>query len=229
MCGRSYDGERGISRLAEGWVSLAAAQQRRGRAGRVQPGVCFKLFSRRQADKMQVSRPLICISHCLLCCCADCLAPCCHYCIVNCDTLSLTCCSHTDYAAGLVAEQEQQLPEVCRTPLEQLCLTVKTRFGPDHKLLHVLSQMLTPPEATAITSAVRALSALGALHDTEALTPLGRLLSQIPMDPRLAKTCIFACMLRSVVHVADPVSSCLAVQQIWDACVCLCLNRDCAS
>lgn len=86
---------------------------------------------------------------------------------------------------------------MCRTPLEQLCLTLKTRFGPHHKLMDVLSQMLTPPEATAVVSAVRSLTALGALDADEALTPLGRLLSQIPMDPRLAKTCIFACMLRS--------------------------------
>ena len=49
-----YDAERDISRLAEGWVSRAAAQQRRGRAGRVQPGVCFKLFSHAQAALMQV-------------------------------------------------------------------------------------------------------------------------------------------------------------------------------
>ena len=94
-------------------------------------------------------------------------------------------------------EQEQQAPEVCRTPLEQLCLTVKTRFGPEHKLHSILSQMLTPPEAAASRSAVQSLSSLGALDGEEALTPLGRLLSQIPMDPRLAKTCIFACMLRS--------------------------------
>lgn len=99
--------------------------------------------------------------------------------------------------------QEQQAPEVCRTPLEQLCLTVKTRFGPDHKLLDVLSQMLTPPDGTAVVSAVRSLTSLGALDGGEALTPLGRLLTQIPMDPRLAKTCIFACMLRSVPHLGS--------------------------
>ena len=46
-------------------------------------------------------------------------------------------------------------------------------------------------------SSVDALSSLGALDREEALTALGRLLSQIPMDPRLAKTCVFACMLRS--------------------------------
>lgn len=95
--------------------------------------------------------------------------------------------------------QEQQAPEVCRTPLEQLCLTVKTRFGPNHKLMNVLGQMLTPPDTAAVGSAVRSLTSLGALDAGEALAPLGRLLTQIPMDPRLAKTCIFACMLRLVV------------------------------
>lgn len=64
-------------------------------------------------------------------------------------------------------------------------------------LLDVLSQMLTPPPPSAIMSSVDSLSSLGALDADEALTALGRLLSQIPMDPRLAKTCIFACMLRS--------------------------------
>ena len=35
-------------------MSLASAKQRRGRAGRVRPGACFKLFSRCQAARMQV-------------------------------------------------------------------------------------------------------------------------------------------------------------------------------
>jgi hypothetical protein len=38
VLGCSYDPSRGLSRLAETWVSQAAAQQRRGRAGRVAPG-----------------------------------------------------------------------------------------------------------------------------------------------------------------------------------------------
>ena len=38
---------------------------------------------------------------------------------------------------------------------------------------------------------------LGALDDEELLTPLGQHLSRMPMDIRLAKTLIYASMLRS--------------------------------
>lgn len=38
--------------LVETWVTRAAARQRRGRAGRTQPGVCYKLYTRKQAEKM---------------------------------------------------------------------------------------------------------------------------------------------------------------------------------
>ena len=49
-----YDAGRAIARLEETWVSVAAAQQRRGRAGRVQPGMCFRLFSRATFASMEV-------------------------------------------------------------------------------------------------------------------------------------------------------------------------------
>ena len=38
-----FDAENGTARLTETWVSQAAARQRRGRAGRVRAGVCFRL------------------------------------------------------------------------------------------------------------------------------------------------------------------------------------------
>ena len=41
-----FDPARGLASLQEAWVSQAAAMQRRGRAGRVRPGTCYRLFSR---------------------------------------------------------------------------------------------------------------------------------------------------------------------------------------
>ncbi|XP_076061555.1 ATP-dependent RNA helicase Rhau [Oratosquilla oratoria] len=49
-CGRikmkNFDKEANLSTLLPEWVTLANARQRRGRAGRVQDGVCFHLYSR---------------------------------------------------------------------------------------------------------------------------------------------------------------------------------------
>ena len=49
-CGKikltKYNAQDNISTMMPEWVSLANARQRRGRAGRVQPGICYHLFSR---------------------------------------------------------------------------------------------------------------------------------------------------------------------------------------
>jgi hypothetical protein len=47
-----FDPSTGLSRLSNAWISRAAARQRSGRAGRVRPGVCFRLYSRRTAAEM---------------------------------------------------------------------------------------------------------------------------------------------------------------------------------
>lgn len=47
-----YDPESNLSRLVEVWVTQASARQRRGRAGRTQPGVCYKLYTRRQENTL---------------------------------------------------------------------------------------------------------------------------------------------------------------------------------
>ena len=47
-----YNPEAQLSNLVEGWVSKAAGRQRRGRAGRTQPGICYKTYTRKQEKDM---------------------------------------------------------------------------------------------------------------------------------------------------------------------------------
>ena len=55
-CGKvketSFDSQNNMVKLEEVWASLAACKQRRGRAGRVQAGECYKLYTRNAEIKM---------------------------------------------------------------------------------------------------------------------------------------------------------------------------------
>lgn len=66
---------------------------------------------------------------------------------------------------------QYQLPEILRTPLQELCLQIKSlqlgAVGP------FLARALQPPDALSVQNAVELLKTIGALDDTEDLTPLG--------------------------------------------------------
>ena len=49
----SFDPNLGMIKLEEVWASRAACQQRKGRAGRVRPGDCYKLFTRNAEEAMK--------------------------------------------------------------------------------------------------------------------------------------------------------------------------------
>ncbi|MBA0801609.1 hypothetical protein Gohar_011963, partial [Gossypium harknessii] len=121
-CGKaketSYDALNNTPCLLPSWISKAAARQRRGRAGRVQPGECYHLY------------------------------PKCVY-----DTFA-------DY----------QLPELLRTPLQSLCLQIKSlELG---GITEFLSRALQPPELLSVQNAVEYLKIIGALDENENLTVL---------------------------------------------------------
>jgi ATP-dependent RNA helicase DHX29 len=154
---RRYDSRK----LVVSWCSRASAKQRAGRAGRVQPGVCLKLYSSRtEGQKMKQSIE----------------------------------------------------PELQRIPLEEVCLTILAgKFGVS--CASFLSQTPQPPSVDAVRSALLALEAIGAIKacstsllgpnivQNESLTPLGRLLSKLPVDARVGKMLI----LGSIFHCTDSI------------------------
>ncbi|KAJ7170133.1 P-loop containing nucleoside triphosphate hydrolase protein [Mycena filopes] len=152
-----YDPETSMSRLVEAYVTRAAARQRRGRAGRTQPGFCYKLYTRKQELNMA----------------------------------------------------KYPVPEILRVPLESISLTVKVmREEEDVKLF--LQRAIDPPKVAAMEAAWTVLEELGAVDLEGRLTPLGRHISTLPVDLRLAKMLvlgtIFQC-LGPVLTIAAALSS----------------------
>ncbi|VFQ89695.1 unnamed protein product [Cuscuta campestris] len=122
-CGKaketSYDALNNTPCLLPSWISQASARQRRGRAGRVQPGECYHLYPR---------------------------------------------CVYEAFA-------EYQLPELLRTPLNSLCLQIKSlQVG---IIAEFLSAALQSPEPLAVQNAIEFLKMIGALDEHKNLTHLG--------------------------------------------------------
>ncbi|KAM4694583.1 ATP-dependent DNA/RNA helicase DHX36 [Discoglossus pictus] len=150
-----YDTQNNISTMNAEWVSHANAKQRKGRAGRVQPGKCFHLYNGLR------------------------------------DTLL------NDY----------QLPEIVRTPLEELCLQIKIlKLG---GIACFLGKLMDPPSREAICLAINHLMELNALDKREELTPLGFHLARLPVEPHIGKMILFGalfCCLDPVLTIAASLS-----------------------
>ncbi|XP_012836166.1 PREDICTED: ATP-dependent RNA helicase DHX36 isoform X1 [Erythranthe guttata] len=149
-CGKaketSYDALNKLACLLPSWISKASAHQRRGRAGRVQPGVCYRLYPKMIHDAMP----------------------------------------------------QYQLPEMLRTPLQELCLHIKSLdLG---AISTFLAKALQPPDALSVENAIELLKTIGALDDREELTPLGRHLCTLPLDPNIGKMLLMG----SIFQCLDP-------------------------
>ncbi|KAL9453324.1 hypothetical protein AB3S75_009013 [Citrus x aurantiifolia] len=161
-CGKaketSYDALNNTSCLLPSWISKVSAQQRRGRAGRVQPGECYRLYPR---------------------------------------------CVYDAFA-------EYQLPEILRTPLQSLCLQIKSlRLG---TIAEFLSRALQSPELLAVQNAIEYLKIIGALDQNEELTVLGQYLAMHPMEPKLGKMLI----LGAIFNCLEPVLTIVAGLSVRD-------------
>ncbi|PRQ44170.1 putative hydrolase [Rosa chinensis] len=102
----SYDALNKLACLLPSCISKASAHQRRGRAGRVQPGVCYRLYPKMIHDAML----------------------------------------------------QYQLPEILWTPLQELCLHIKSlQLG---VVGSFLAKALQPPDSLAVQNAIELLKTI---------------------------------------------------------------------
>lgn len=83
-------------------------------------------------------------------------------------------------------------PEIFRTPLHEVALSIKLlRLG---GIGNFLSKAIEPPPLDAVIEAEHTLRELDALDSNDELTPLGRILAKLPIEPRLGKMMIMGCI-----------------------------------
>ena len=161
---KSYDAYTGVSTLQSAWISKASERQRRGRAGRCQPGVAFHMYSRQRSEALA----------------------------------------------------EFQLPEIKRSPLDEMGLQVKLLETRDHavSIPAFLAKAVEPPVPQAVVAAVTLLEDIGALDASERLTSLGRHLASLPLPPALGKMLLYA-VLYGCLDPVLTVACCMAYRDPW--------------
>merc|ERR1712087_806415 len=77
--------------------------------------------------------------------------------------------------------QEQTYPEMLRSNLSQHVLTLKKLGIRD--LVHF--DLMDPPAPETLMRALELLNYLGGLDDSGNMTPIGKMMSEFPLDPQL--------------------------------------------
>uniref|UniRef100_A0A1A7WG96 RNA helicase n=1 Tax=Iconisemion striatum TaxID=60296 RepID=A0A1A7WG96_9TELE len=101
-------------------------------------------------------------------------------------------CFHLCSRARFDKLETHMTPEIFRTPLHEVALSIKLlRLG---AIGHFLSKAIEPPPLDAVIEAEYTLRELDALDSNDELTPLGRILARLPIEPRLGKMMIMGCI-----------------------------------
>ncbi|KAH8274219.1 hypothetical protein KR018_008231 [Drosophila ironensis] len=88
------------------------------------------------------------------------------------------------------------IPEMKRSTLEEICLLAKLA-APDQTIASFLSEALEPPQQDAVSLACNRLKLLCILDDdTEAITPLGRLVAELPVGVQMSRCVVHALYYR---------------------------------
>ncbi|XP_058826729.1 dosage compensation regulator isoform X2 [Topomyia yanbarensis] len=96
---------------------------------------------------------------------------------------------------------EHMTPEMFRTPLHELALSIKLlRLG---SIGQFLSKAIEPPPLDAVIEAEVMLKEMKCLDAAEELTPFGKILARLPIEPKLGKMMI----LSTLFGVCDPIAT----------------------
>jgi ATP-dependent helicase HrpA len=146
-----------VQRLPIEAISQASANQRKGRCGRVEPGICIRLYS----EEDFIGRP-----------------------------------AFTD-------------PEILRTNLAAVILQMlHLRLGEIDAF-----PFIEPPDGKAISDGFNLLQELSAVNREGQLTPLGRQLARLPVDPRLGRMVLEGAKQGSLDEILI-IASALSVQDV---------------
>ncbi|KAG0267920.1 hypothetical protein DFQ27_007902 [Actinomortierella ambigua] len=89
------------------------------------------------------------------------------------------------------------IPEMLRSDLQEICLHIKS-VDQSTKIASVLAEAIQPPDQASVADALSQLMSLGALDANENLTPLGRVLATLPVEPSFGRclilSCVFSCL-----------------------------------
>ena len=106
--------------------------------------------------------------------------------------------------------QDQAFPEILRSNLSQVVITLKKLGIQD--LVHF--DLMDPPASETLMRALELLNYLGGLDDAGNMTATGKMMSEFPLDPQLAKTL----MISQKYHCSNEILSivsCLSVPPIF--------------
>lgn len=107
--------------------------------------------------------------------------------------------------------KDNTYPEILRSNLSSVVLTLKSLGIND--IVHF--DYMDPPAPETLMRALEQLNYLGALDDEGDLTTVGKIMSDFPLDPMLAKIILSASMNYSCVNEALTIVSCLSVPNIF--------------